>query len=219
MFRAVLFTQWKWGRFALLALSLAAFALPLLSAQAATGAQDGFYWNTRRLLADMESAGGFYPILAGVTGLVLALTAWSSDHRGRHVYSLSLPITRWHYILLRFSAGAVLLSLPVVALLIGALIATAATPLPPGLQAYPLSMTLRYGLAVLVAYSVFFSIASGTSRTAGWVLGVIAGAVALQFIVDTLSLHIRILEPLLYRAYLWPGPLEIFVGRWMLFDV
>ncbi|HKE91552.1 MAG TPA: hypothetical protein VKB45_14555, partial [Gemmatimonadales bacterium] len=94
--------HWLWSRLFLLVLMLAAFAAPLLMAR-------GF--STRNQLGmigwalDAQREYGFvYPLLAGAVGLVVALTAWSADHRGRHIYALSLPIPRWNFVLLRFGA-------------------------------------------------------------------------------------------------------------------
>ncbi len=217
MFTVILYTQWKWSRFPLLLLSLAAFTVPLLSWQQ-VGPTIG-YWNPQGVLAGLRSLGVFYPLVAGGTGLILALTAWSADHRGRHVYVLALPVPRWHYALLRLVAGTVLVLVPTFALGLGSSIATAAVDLPLGLHAYPMSLTLRFGLAALVAFGLCFAIAAGTSRMAGYVLGAGGVLVLLQVVASLFGLKMRILESVLYQIYIWPGPLEIFVGQWMLFDV
>ena len=103
MFRMILFTQWKWSRLTLLPLVVAAFALPLLSVQGAGNPQTT-PWEARQLLNALQSWGVGYPVLATMIALFMAMTAWSADHRGRHVYALSLPIPRWHYALQRFGA-------------------------------------------------------------------------------------------------------------------
>jgi hypothetical protein len=217
MFTAILATQWKWSRFPLLLLALAAFALPLLSSQQLN--PENGYWTPMTALEGLQSLGVFYPALAGAAGLILAVTAWAADHRGRHVYALSLPLPRWLYALLRMGAGATLLLVPTAALGLGAAIASLATTLPQGLHAYPTMLTLRFGLAALVAYGLFFAVSAGTSRTAAYMLGAIVAVVLLQVVVNLFDWKVQILEPVLYRLYIWPGPLEIFVGRWMLFDV
>jgi hypothetical protein len=135
------------------------------------------------------------------------------------VYALSLPLPRWHYALLRFTAGAVLMAAPIVALWIGALLATATAQIPPGLQAYPNALALRFALAALTAYAVFFAISSGTTRTAGYVLSIIAALFVAQLLLGAAGLSENIIHVLFDRVITWPGPLEIFTGRWMLIDV
>jgi hypothetical protein len=218
MFRMILFTQWKWSRLVIVLGVLAAFALPLLSIQQA-GNPDPSVWEARMLLASVQAWGVLYPVLATVVALLVALAAWSSDHRGRHVYALSLPIPRWHYALQRFGAGLVLLAPTAVALLLGALLAAGAANIPAGLQAYPGALALRFALALVVAYSVFFAITAGTTRTAGIVLAVIGGIIVLQVLAEAAGLEIRLLPVFADHLMLWPGPLEIFSGRWMLIDV
>lgn len=217
MFRAMLRTHWLWSRLFLFVVTLAAFAVPLFMARvfSARAQITMISW-----ALDAQRAYGFmYPILAGAVGLVLALTAWSADHRGKHIYALSLPIPRWNFVLLRFGAGAVLLALPVVGLWLGALVASAATPLPASLHAYPTILALRFGLAAFVAYALFFAVSAGSNRTAGFVLGTIAALVVVQVLLNTLELDADILSPITAGLMLWPGPFEVFTGRWMLFDV
>jgi len=218
MFRMILFTQWKWSRLILLPALLGAFALPLLSVQAA-GTPNQVGWDARRLLASVESWGIGYPLLATAIALAIAMTAWGSDHRGRHVYALSLPIPRWNYALQRFGAGIVLLGAPALALWLGALLAAGTAAVPAGLHAYPVALAMRFTLALVVAYSVFFAITAGTTRTAGYVLGTIGGIVAVQVLTASIGLEIKLIPFLGDHLVLWPGPLEIFSGRWMLIDV
>src|SRR5215510_754424 len=217
MFRAMLRAHWLWSRLFLLVSTLAAFAAPLLMARgfSARNQLGMFGW-----ALDAQREYGFvYPLLAGAVGLILALTAWSADHRGKHIYALSLPIPRWNFVLLRFGAGAVLLALPVVGLWLGALVASATTVLPASLHAYPTILALRFGLAAFVAYALFFAVSAGSNRTAGVFLGTIAGLVVVQILLNTLELDVDILGPITAGLMLWPGPFEVFTGRWMLFDV
>lgn len=218
MFRMILFTQWKWSRLAVLLGVLAAFLLPILSVQQA-GDPHRTDWEARMLLNSIQSWSVLYPALAAALGLVLALTAWSADHRGRHVYALSLPIPRWHYALQRFGAGVLLLAAPAVALLVGALLAAATANIPPGLQAYPVALAARFALALVVGYAVFFAISAGTTRTAGYVLSMVAAIVVVQVLASAAGLDLHLIPSLGERVVLWPGPLEIFSGRWMLIDV
>src|SRR5262245_30540776 len=218
MFRQILYTQWKWSRLALLVMVLAAFALPVIASRSIVPATRD-YWLTQDMLSALQSWGLVYPVLAGAVGLILALVTWSADHQGKHIYALSLPIPRWNYVLLRFAAGALLLAAPTLALWGGSLVATVATALPPGLQAYPTILALRFGLAAFVAYAIFFAISAGTSKTAGYVLATLGGIVVIQLFIDAVGWDVQLVQPLLLRLVLWPGPFEIFTGRWMLFDV
>lgn len=218
MFKAILYTQWKWTRLSLLVLVLAAFALPLLTAREANAAgRDN--WLIEEMLSSLQSWGLIYPLLAGAVGLILARTTWGADHQGKHIYALSLPVPRWDYVLMRFGAGVLLLAAPVLALWSGALVATMATTLPPSLQAYPTILALRFGLAALVAYGVIFAISAGTNKTAGYILAGLAGVVLVQLLLDAVGVETQFLQSLLMKLVLWPGPFEIFTGRWMLFDV
>src|SRR3989442_13513337 len=178
MFRAILYTQWKWCRLVILLATLAAFALPLLSVQGARGPVG--YWETRQLLGAVQGWGVLYPVLATAIALIVAMVAWAPDHRGRHVYALSLPLPRWHYALLRFGAGVVLLAAPVLAVWIGGILATATVTIPTGLHAYPTMLAARFALAVFVTYALFFAISAGTVRMAGYVLGALAAVLVVE---------------------------------------
>ena len=147
MFKTILFTQWTWARNLLLVCTLAAFAVPIISVgHGDLMRADGF--TVRNYLVSLQGVGVAYPILAGLVGLVLAVSAWGPDHRGRHIYALMLPVPRWRYALLRFGAGLVLLGLPVLALWISALIASATVRLPVGLSAYPTGLAVRFALEI-----------------------------------------------------------------------
>jgi hypothetical protein len=218
MFRTILFTQWTWSRNLVLVGTLAAFAIPLISVKSGDLASvDGFA--VRTYLSMLEGMGVAYPILAGVLGLVLALSAWGPDHRGRHVYALTLPLPRWQYALLRFTAGLALLALPVAALWVSALIAAASVKLPVGLTTYPTALAVRFALAAFVAYAAFSAVSAGTSRTAAYVLGAIAVLLIAQMVFTFTSTDVDVVSPVFNAVFIWPGPLAVFSGRWMLIDV
>lgn len=218
MFRMILFTQWKWSRLVLMPCVLAAFALPLFSVQSA-GDPNRTAWEARQLLNAVQQWGIAYPLLATGIALIIAMSAWGPDHRGRHVYALSLPVPRWHYALQRFGAGVLLLTAPALALWLGALAASATATIPPGLQAYPGSIAVRFALALAVAYAVFFAITAGTTRTAGYVLAILGGIIVVQVLALAAGLEVHLIPFIGDRLLFWPGPLEIFTGRWMLIDV
>ena len=215
MFDVMLKTQWKWTRMAVLLCVLAAFAMPLMSVNANLQAPA-----PRALIGNMQTWGIAYAVLAGLTGLLLAWLAWASDHRGHHVYALSLPVARWRYVLMRFAAGVVFLVPIVVALAIGAALATSsAGAVPPGLHAYPFALALRFGFAALVAFAIFFAISAASARAARYVLGAICVVLAAEFLTDAMGLHWHIGAHAVDFLLVYPGILSVFSGRWTLIDV
>src|SRR5881296_2994284 len=133
MFRVMLYSQWKWSRLIVVLGSVAGFALPLVSVQGAARA-DSSPLQAGELLQAVQSWGTLYPVLAAALGLLVAVATWAPDHRGRHVLALSLPLPRWRYVLLRFGAGLVLLTPSMIAVLVGALLASVTATLPVGLE-------------------------------------------------------------------------------------
>jgi hypothetical protein len=215
MFEAILRTQWQSTRAMVLLTTLLAFALPLASV--ASASEIG---NPQSFINTMQSWGGGYAVLAALLGLLVALAAWRPDHAGRHVYALTLPIPRTRYTLFRFGAGAAFLAPSVAALLIGALIVTFSGTVPNGLHAYPVAITLRFAFAAMVSYALFFSIASATSRTAGFILAAMLGLVFAQYLLGVVAdSRVDILSPVIDFILYRPGVLSVFAGRWMLIDV
>ena len=217
MFRAILATQWKWTRGILLVATCLTFALPLLSMRAA--AQALVEMNARDLLARVQAFGVFYALSAGLVGLLVAAMVWNSDHRGRHVYALSLPVERWKYVGMRFGAGAATLGAPIVALWLGAIIAIASVEIPSGLHAHPTALAIRFALALLLAYSVFFAIASGTKRTAGILLGVLGALILFELVREIIGIRVILFFWLIEFLMDTPGAFGVFNSRWMLIDV
>jgi hypothetical protein len=218
MFRVMLHAQWKWSRLVVTLGTIGAFILPVLSVQGASR-DAGSPMKAGEILSLVQSWGVLYPVLAAALGLLVAIATWAPDHRGRHVHALSLPLPRWRYALLRFGAGLVLLTPPVLALLAGAVLATRFAAIPPGLEGYPVALAIRFGVAVLVAFAVFFAISAGTTRTAGVILAVFGGLILVQVLASAADLHLDLVTPLQAVLLTWPGPLAIFTGRWMLIDV
>ena len=217
MFRVILESQWRWCRLVIVLGTVSAFALPVLSLQGATRGEGTMAPDA--LLQWLQSWGILYPLLAAVLGLLVAMAAWAPDHRGRHVHALSLPLPRWRYVLLRFGAGLTVLALPIIALLTGAVLATATAVIPVGLHGYAWALGLRFALAVLVAFSVFFAISGSTARTAGIILSIAAGLIVVQIVASAANIDLDILGRAQWAFLNWPGPLAIFTGRWMLIDV
>jgi ABC-type transport system involved in multi-copper enzyme maturation permease subunit len=217
MFRAVLATQWKWTRGVLLGATCLTFALPLLSMRAAGRAL--VESNARELLARIQSFGFFYALSAGLIALLVAALAWSSDHAGRHVYALSLPIERWRFVAMRFGAGAATLAAPILALWLGAMVAIMSVDIPAGLQAHPIALTIRFALALMLAYSVFFAVSSGTKRTAGILIAVLGSFVLFELVREPLGIRYSPLAVLVDFLMNERGMFGVFNSRWMLIDV
>jgi hypothetical protein len=217
MFRAILATQWKWTRSILLIATCLSFALPLLSMRAAGRAL--VESDARMLLANVQGFGIFYAMSATLVGLLIAATVWTPDHAGHHVYALSLPVERWKYVAMRFGAGATTLAAPVVSLLIGALVAIGSVEVPAGLHVHPFALAIRFALAMLLAYALFFSIASGTKRTAGILLGIVFALILFEFIGDTIGIKVSPFFWLIDIVMDAPGLFGVFNSRWMLIDV
>jgi hypothetical protein len=218
MFRVILYSQWKWSRLIVVLATLAGFVVPILSVQGAT-AEAVAKGGAGQLLLTVQSWGVLYPVLATTLAVLLAIMTWAPDHRGRHVHALSLPLPRWRYALLRFGAGLVLLTPPILAVLAGAVLATRLAVIPPGLQGYPIALAVRFALAVGVGYAVFFAISAGTSRTASIILASLGGLIVIQVLAGVADVNLDLFGRLQMVFLNWPGPLAIFTGRWMLIDV
>lgn len=214
MFRAILITQWKWTRGLVLLATLVAFALPIGSYQFAR-----FEPTPSQFVMAMQSWGVGYAFLSAGLGLIVALAAWGHDQRGRHVYALSLPISRARYAGMRLLAGALFLIPPAVALLLGASIVAVAGAMPPGLHAYPFALVLRFLFAAAVAYTLFFAIGASTPKTAGIVVGIVAAVFLVQYVLGILNVDYMFLDRLSDFVFTSPGLLSVFSGRWMLIDV
>lgn len=214
MFQAILRTQWKSSRLIVLLATITAFALPVAALGTARGGETPIAFVSR-----MQNFAGGYALLAAVLGLLVAMSAWQPDHAGRHVYALTLPISRVRYAGYRLGAGFLFLLIPVLALLVGALFVALSSAIPEGLRAYPVVLTLRFALATGVAFTIFFAIAASTPQTAGVVIGIIAAVLFTQYLLSITSSDIDIIEPIMRFIFVEPGLLSVFTGRWMLVDV
>lgn len=215
MMNAILWMQWKHTRAMALLTALIAFALPLASLQSARGTD-----SAQEFVLRMQVWGGAYALVAALAGLLVAMAAWNPDHTGRHVYALSLPISRANYVWYRFVAGATFLLPTVIAVLIGSLVVAWSGAIPNGLHAYPVALALRFAVAAATAYALFFAIASGTSKTAGIIIAIIASVLLTQFLLIAVAdSKIDILKPIFTFIFYRPGILSVFSGRWMLVDV
>ncbi len=231
MFREILFLCWRGSRWGLLPFLLAAFALPIMAVQGLSldpSAPESATVRTTEILYLVQFWAPLFPTLAFALGAALALLVWNWDHRGEHVYALCLPLPRPRYVLLKMGAGGLILLLPVTLFWVGSLLGTTFTRIPEGLHAYPHALTLRFFLAALVAYALFFALAAGTMRTAlyllaGWIVLLLLGQVIPPFLGEVFRFQplyeFSLLQWLLNAAVDWPGPFQVYTGNWMLIDV
>jgi hypothetical protein len=217
MFRQLLAVQWKATRVAVLLATLIGFMIPITSVESISNLT-GYAAEAGNVVFQMQSFGVGYAMLAAGTGLVFAVLAWSQDHRGRHVYALSLPVLRSRYALMRLASGALFLLLPTLGVLAGSLIGLSIVHVPAGLHGYPVALTLRFFLASAVAYAVFFAISASTQRTAGIVLGSIAAVLLVAFVLAA-TIQYDLISQVGSLLFNTPGLLAVFTGRWMLVDV
>jgi hypothetical protein len=219
MFKALWQVQWKWTRAIALLVTIIGFSIPVISVRVMHAGSDSYRPPAAVVVSTMQMFGIAYSILAGGAGLAFALLAWSSDHRGRHVYALSLPVSRARYAGMKFLAGLSFLLLPAVGVLMGSLVALLMGAIPGGLQAYPVALTIRFFLASAVAYSIFFAISASSTKAAGLVLGTLSAVFLAAFILSTASIQFDLLGHVATLLFAKGGLLSIFTGRWMLIDV
>lgn len=219
MYRQVLHSLWSGLRLPVVLLALVAFALPLLTVTFGGNLEGAPTGRVAEWLYAAQQIGVLIPGLALVAGLLLGLGAWMHDHAGKHVYALSLPVSRERYVWLRFAAGATLVLVPAAGMLAGALIATVSVRLPSGVHAYPVALTARFLMAALACYAIFFAIAISTRRAAVAVLGLICGVLLADLLLLAIGVGASVTPTVLMWLSNWPGPLAILMGRWALFDV
>jgi hypothetical protein len=217
MYLAILASQWRWSRMVVVFGTVAGFLIPVISIQGATKGARAM--PADQLLRFLQSWGILYPLLAGLLGLLVAMAAWAPDHRGRHVHALSLPLPRPQYVMLRLGAGLTVLLPPIVAVFLGALLATGSATIPAGLQSYGAALGVRFALAILIAFATFFAISGGTARTAGLILSMLALVIVSQILLSAADVQLDLINPVMQALLNWPGPFAIFSGRWMLIDV
>ncbi len=216
MLKAMIRIQWKACWHLVIALAVAALALPIVSVR--LGWQ-GAEANLPRYLTELELWGLFYPGLAAVAALVLGIAIWRSDRRGHHIYALLLPVPRWRYVLLRYAAGLVLLVPVAIALWVGAMLATARLDLPPGIRVFPHELAIKFALALLLLFGIAFAAAASSSRALGIGLRALGLFLAVDIAVLLLSPKTNLLWKLVTALATWPGPFAPLGGRWMLIDV
>ena len=228
MFKSMLFLHWKQARPGLALAIVASFALPIIAVEGLGRpvGRNAASVDAYRFIAAFDSWLPLFPLLALGVGVVLALSAWNWDHQLKHVYALSLPMTRWEYTLKKLLAGVTLCAAPAAAMWVGAHLAAASIDLPTGLKAYPNELSIRFLFATLISYSVWFALAAGTIRTTAWVVGSCLGFMFFGLIAnDVLSTYfvyfeqVVVVEEIINWLMHAPGPFEVFTGNWSLIDV
>ena len=228
MFKKILLVQWSAMKLPLLPMVIAAFALPLASVQGRFLLSLGTPTDrAASALMVLQPWLPFYPALAVIVGVSIALGIWAWDLQGKHVYALTLPMTRRHYVLLKMAAGASLVILPGVALWIGAMAATASADVPSGLNVYPTAVAVRFGLASLLAYGATFALSAWSGRKALIVVSLVAGALVLADVgvvalSGTFAPELTGFSPtawVLESLSRTPGPFGLFTGNWSMIDV
>jgi hypothetical protein len=217
MFAEILRTQWKWTRGAALLGFVLGFAIPLLSLFSLRSTGVGFA--AANVVREMQQYGLLYAVLAGASGLTCAMLSWGHDHRGRHVYALSLPVTRSRYAAMRLGAGAIFLLVPALGVFLGAVIGVATATIPTGLHAYPFSLTLRFVLASFVAYAIISAISASSTKASAYILGGIAAVVATLFLLNIAGVGQEAVSWVGQALFAEHGVLSVFTGGWMLIDV
>jgi hypothetical protein len=217
MFEALLRQQFTLQRTELAALTIAGGAIVPLSLRGASIA--GPLTEAEVLLTLGMPLTILSVIFSVVTGLVLAIRAYTVDAQTRHTYALSLPITRGHYALLRAGTGLTLALIPLAAYGIGAFLTAASVPLPPELFAYPGGVTMRGALTVLMAYAFGFALQYGLGRHAGRVFIVVILLVGAVELIDQLVFRGQLTPDFWSAVVSETSPFAVFNSGWMLFDV
>lgn len=228
MYQPMLFLHWKQVRLGLALLVVAAFALPLLASEG-LGTPPGVdvaSLYAYRFVGSFDAWLPFFPALAILIGMTLALTSWNWDHQLNHVYALSLPVTRWQYTVKKLLAGVTLALLPAAGFWVGAHVAAASINLPEGLHAYPNELAIRFFFAILLSYALLFAMAAGTIKTTVWITGIFIGFVFFGNVAnDFLGYYYEFFanQNVVLIVFEWMldmgGPLEVFSGNWSLIDV
>lgn len=217
MFVQVLRTQWAWTRVPTLLLAVAAFVIPSLMWRL-TGATFGAM-APYQLMQAFEMIGPTLACIAIIGAYALAALPWTFDAETRHVYPMSLPIPWKSFVAMRFASGAITLLVPTVGLLLGSLFILAQIDLPPVLHAYPVELSTRFFLALLMLYSASFALQYLAGRRATVIV-----LLMLLFSVPVVGLISAIggapVTAFLARwLFEWPGPFAILTEPWRLIDV
>lgn len=218
MFAQALVTQWKWMRALIIGLAVIGLLVPLVG----LGRGHGFNFasdDVRELLRHVESVGWFIGILAAFTGSFVAINTWTNDHAGQFIYAMSLPVPRWHYVLLRYGAGAALLVPVTIAVGIGVTLTLSLSTLPPSVQSYGSLLVVRFFLASLLVYTITFALSSPAPRIAAFVGLALFALVLVGMSLEIAGQSSSMVDRFFAGLFSVNGPFGIFFGRWVIIDV
>lgn len=216
MLKAIMRIQWKGSWHFVVALAVAAFALPIVSVRSGWS---GTPTNLPRFLTELQLWGLFYPALAAIAAIVIATSIWLSDRRGHHIYALLLPLPRWRYVLFRYIGGLGLLLPVVLALWAGAIVATSTLDLPTGLRTFPTALAAKFALSLLLLFGIAFAIAASSTRALGISLRLLGLFIAAHVALIMLQPGTNLIWTVVSALGTSPGPFAPLGGRWMLIDV
>ena len=217
MFAMMFRTQWRWTRAIVFGIAALALVFPTLARYLlrSTGTVDPL----AQILDGYNALGPLLGFLALLGPFVLAALPWTIDNETRHVYPLALPVEWSWWVGTRFVIGAITLLVPAIALYIGAVATVSVIELPPLLRAYPGALALRFLLASLLSYSASFALQYLAGRRATHVaVSILVGMLGLG-LVAMLFGQSDLVERAGEWAFVWPGPLALFVDPWTLIDV
>ncbi|MGH7656439.1 MAG: hypothetical protein ACREN6_17455 [Gemmatimonadaceae bacterium] len=217
MFAQILYTQWKWARTELLLYVLAAFLVPVIIIRIGFSYVDTYA--IRSVLSVSSYAAVFFIALALLCAFGLAWRPYILDAGLKHVGPLSLPISWAHFVRLRFFAGAMLLTIPAIAIWFGGLLATASVTVPPTLHAYPGGLAVRFYLASLTGYAAAFLLQYVAGKHAVRVAIIVFFVLTAGEVVAQLLGYGSLLGSAWNALTNWPGPFSVFAARWMIIDV
>ena len=217
MFRVVLMTHWRWSRWGMLLLAAGALVTPMVLLSS-IGARDLTLLPVWEVLTPTSFAGAVYMMIAILTGLWLAASAWSVDTTLDAVYALTRPVPRWYFVLLRLGSGFALSLVPILGVLGGALLAAAVTTRPAEMRVFPVALTLKFAVAAWLSFGFCFGAFTGIrprsqSRNL-WAIGLIPALALLDW--ATGSHAANALGSWLVGPW---SPIGVYFGRWNLFDV
>lgn len=220
MFRAVLYTQWKWTRPVILLAVLVAGYIPV-NALRSSPYKVATDYHIPSLYFSIASASALYQLLALAVAIVVAIAAWQADAQRQHVYAMSLPLPRWQFVLLRFGAGAALLGIVAAAVALFGGISAALAPLPPMLHAYPVGLGVRFWLGSLIPFGLIFALLASNPRHVRVVVVAAVTVVAVDLALNAFGVTATpiLTQTLIDGAYANNGPLAAFLSKWMLIDV
>ena len=221
MFRAILWSQWKWSRGYLLFSALASVLLVIGVLRGQMSFDGAGEYLIPELLNRSRTFGVFFQLHAAAVALGLALATWNSDTRTQHVYALLLPVARAQYVTWRFAAGLFLLALPAVFLAGVTAAGGWIVPIPNVLHVYSVGFALRWFVAAATVYAVLFAIVSASPRIVKVLLYGMLLTLVLDLLYGATMDHAH--RPMLFSVIQWlfspRSPYAPFLEGWMLIDV